>query len=80
MYEHVFQAAITEFFLWKYIHTGSRPIQATIKSTSIQLWVHPTLATGVTMFMVYEVCVVVVVVETLLLSSGMTLCSLVDKY
>lgn len=40
MYEHIFQAAIREFFLWKHIHTGSRPIQATIKSTSIQLWVY----------------------------------------
>jgi len=31
------------------------------------------------MFMGYEVCVIVVVV-TVLLSSGMTLCSLADKY
>jgi len=89
MYEHVFQAAIWEFSLWKHIHTGSRPIQTTIKSTSIHLWVYNSsphicmlpwaqcLATGVTMFMVYEVFVVVV---GDLLSSGMPMCSLVDNY
>jgi len=45
---------------------------------SLYLYVNTVqcLATGVTMFMGYEVFVVV----TLLLSSGMTMCSLADKY